>query len=80
MLLTPGVFLRLADNSALTMISPELANTQVRLERGRAMIEALEILKENDIRILQNGSVTKLLKKGPKETSSEARQTRIAPE
>jgi hypothetical protein len=65
MLLTPGVFLRLADNSTLTMISPELANTQVRLERGRAMIEVLDIRKENDIRILvQNGSTTKLLKKG----------------
>jgi len=63
-LLTPGVFLRLADNSTLTMISPELANTQVRLERGRAMVEVLEISKQNDIRILQDGATTKLVKKG----------------
>jgi hypothetical protein len=63
-LLTPGVFLRLADNSALTMVSSELANTQVRLERGRAMVEVLDIRKENDIRILQNGSEVRLLKQG----------------
>jgi hypothetical protein len=63
-LLTPGVFLRLADNSAITMVSPELANTQVRLEHGRAMVEVLDIRKENDIRILMNGSAVRLLKKG----------------
>jgi hypothetical protein len=63
-LLTPGVFLRLADNSTLTMISPELANTQVRLDKGRAMVEVLNIRKENDIRILWNGATAKLLKKG----------------
>lgn len=28
-LLTPGVFLRLADNSSATMISPDLANAEV---------------------------------------------------
>ncbi len=63
-LLTPGVFLRLADNSAVTMVSPELANTQVRLERGRAMVEVLDIRKENDIRILENGSSIRLTQKG----------------
>ncbi len=63
-LLTPGVFLRLADNSSLTMISPELANTQARLDTGRAMVDVLDIRKENDIRILQNGSNVRLLKNG----------------
>jgi hypothetical protein len=46
------------------MISPELANTQVRLDKGRAMVEVLDIRKENDIRILENGATAKLLKKG----------------
>src|SRR5689334_14671382 len=36
-LLTPGVFLRLAENSSLRMISPALANTEVALEKGRAI-------------------------------------------
>lgn len=63
-LLTPGVFLRLAGNGSLTMISAELANIQVRLDKGRAMVEVVNIRKENDIRVLQNGTSTRLLKRG----------------
>ena len=33
-LLTPGIFLRVDDHSAVKMISPDLAQTQVALERG----------------------------------------------
>src|ERR1700687_5007356 len=35
-LLTPGVFLRLDDNSAVKMVSPDLTLTEVELEKGRA--------------------------------------------
>lgn len=63
-LLTPGVFLRVADNSTVKMISPDLANTEVDLEKGRAMVEALDIHKENNIRIDQNDVSTQLLKNG----------------
>jgi len=76
-LLTPGVFLRLADNSALTMVSPELANIQVRLERGRAMVEVLDIRKENDIRILEGGATVKLLKKGLYDFDAKTNQVRV---
>jgi len=64
MLLTPGVFLRLAENSSVKMISPDLANTRVELEKGRALVEVVGIRKENDLRIDQNGASTKLLKDG----------------
>ena len=63
-LLTPGVFLRVAENSTVKMISPELTNTEVELDKGRAMIEALEVRKENDIRVDQNDAYTRLLKNG----------------
>ena len=43
LLLTPGVFLRVGENSAVRMISPNLLNTQVALDRGRADIEVDEI-------------------------------------
>jgi hypothetical protein len=49
-LLTPGVFLRVADNSSVRMISPDLGNTEVAVEKGRAAVEVLEIRKENNIR------------------------------
>src|ERR1019366_10553647 len=38
-LLTPGVFLRIAKNSTVDMISPDLANTILLLEKGRALVE-----------------------------------------
>src|SRR6266542_434720 len=49
-LLTPGVFLRMGDNSELRMVSAGLTDTRVELLRGEAMVEATEILKENNIR------------------------------
>lgn len=63
-LLTPGVFLRVGDNSDVKMISPDLANTQLQLERGEAIVEVAEIHPANDIRIGENGSITRLLKTG----------------
>ena len=38
-LLTPGVFLRLGTNSAVTMVSPDLTKTEVQLDRGTAEVE-----------------------------------------
>ncbi|HLJ46587.1 MAG TPA: hypothetical protein VKU01_11300 [Bryobacteraceae bacterium] len=64
LLLTPGVYLRLADNSTVRMISPGLTNTQVELVNGHAMVEADQLYAENAIRITDRGSSTELLKKG----------------
>lgn len=63
-LLTPGVFLRVADNSAVQMISPDLARTEVELEQGRAMVEGVDIRKENDIEVALAGAKIRLLKQG----------------
>jgi len=63
-LLTPGVFLRVADNSSVRMVSPSLANTAVAIDKGRAAIEVLDIRNENDIRISLDDTSTKLLSKG----------------
>ncbi len=63
-LLTPGVFLRLADNGSVKMTSPDLAKTELQLDKGRALAEVIDIRKENDIVIDLNGSKTRLLKPG----------------
>lgn len=76
-LLTPGVFLRLADNSSLKMISPDLLNTEVQLEKGRAIVEVIDIHKENNIRIDENGAVTKLLKKGLYDFDADHNEVRV---
>ena len=64
MLLTPGTFLRLGDNSAVRMVSPSLTDTQVELVKGRAMVEADLVEKENRLDIVDNGVNTVLEKKG----------------
>jgi hypothetical protein len=63
-LLTPGVFLRLGDNSAVRMISPNLTDTSVALLNGKATVEVAELFKENRIQVGVNGIPTTLLKRG----------------
>jgi len=63
-LLTPGVFLRLDDNSEVKMISPDLTKTQVELEHGRAGIEVDEIYPQNNLDIVDAGVTTQLVKNG----------------
>jgi len=63
-LLTPGVFFRLGDNSAATLVSPSLTDTEVALNQGQAMVEVAEIYKDNLLRVQQNGVTTQLLKDG----------------
>jgi len=63
-LLTPGVFFRVGDNSAATMISPNLTNTEVDLSKGQAMVEVAEIHKDNLLRVQEDGATTQLLKAG----------------
>jgi hypothetical protein len=76
-LLTPGIFLRVGDNSSLKMISPDLANIEVALDKGRAMIEVLDIRPANSIRIDQNGAWTKLLKKGLYDFDADHNEVRV---
>jgi hypothetical protein len=64
MLLTPGIFLRLGDNSSLKMISPDLTETRVELQKGHASVEVDEIYPQNHIRVVEAGVVTDLLKSG----------------
>jgi len=76
-LLTPGVFLRVADNSSVRMVSPSLANTAVAIEKGHAAIEVLDIRNENDIRISLDDTSTKLLSKGLYEFDAAQDQIRV---
>jgi hypothetical protein len=63
-LLTPGVFLRLGDNSSLRMDLASLIDTRVAILSGHAMIEADNLQKENNIRVLDGGAVSRLEKNG----------------
>lgn len=63
-LLTPGVFLRLGNNSAVTMVTPDLTNTEIQLDRGTAEVEVDQLYKENHLLVDQGPSQTILLKNG----------------
>ncbi len=76
-LLTPGVFLRIGDHSDVKMISPDLANTRVEIDKGEAMVEVAEIHPQNDIRITENGSSTQLQKTGFYDFDSDHGQVRV---
>jgi hypothetical protein len=63
-LLTPGVFLRVGDNSAVRLVSPDLANTRVEVLRGHAIVEVAELFPDNNLWVLMNGSSSRLDKQG----------------
>jgi hypothetical protein len=76
-LLTPGVFLRIGNNSTVKMISPTLENTEVEVDKGEAMVEVNDISKNNNIRVDENGASTQLLKKGLYEFDQDHNQVRV---
>ncbi len=63
-LLTPGVFLRIGDNSQIRMISPSLTGTQVEVAKGETMIEAAGLVKDNNIQIIDHGASITIEKNG----------------
>jgi hypothetical protein len=63
-LLTPGVFLRMVENSAIRMDSVALTDTRVSILQGNVMVECDEISKDNYIVFLVNGHEVELRKKG----------------
>jgi hypothetical protein len=63
-LLTPGIFLRLGNNSTVEMVSPDLTKTEVRLEQGRANVEVDQLYKQNVILIDMKNGQTQLVKNG----------------
>jgi len=51
-LLAPGCFLRLGDNTKVQMVSPSLADTQIAVKSGSAMVEVDDIVKDSRITVL----------------------------
>ena len=63
-LLTPGVFLRVGENSQVRMVSPSLTDTQVEINRGEVMLEATGLVKDNNVQVLNHGSIITIDKNG----------------
>jgi hypothetical protein len=63
-LLMPGVFLRLGENSQIRMLMPGPADMEVALDRGQATIEADYFPEESRLKVVENTAVTNILKQG----------------
>jgi hypothetical protein len=63
-LLTPGVFLRVGDNTAIRMVTNRLIDTRVEFLSGSALVEADELLKDNGVTIVYKDYAIQLEKKG----------------
>jgi hypothetical protein len=64
MILTPGVFLRIGENSEVRMITNRLTNTQIEVLKGSVLVECAELLKENAVTFLVNEKKIPVQKKG----------------
>lgn len=63
-LLSPGSFLRIGDNSEVRMVAPELVNPQVELVRGSAMLEVDSKMKDASVTVLERNANVGVLKEG----------------
>jgi len=63
LLLTPGSFLRIGDNSEVRMLSRNLENTRVKVIKGMAMLDT-EAGYKHDLAIIMDGTTTRIDKKG----------------
>jgi hypothetical protein len=63
-LLTPGVFLRLGENSSFRMVTNRLIDTRLEFISGSAVIEADELPKDNSVTVVYKDTAIRLAKKG----------------
>jgi hypothetical protein len=63
-LLTPGAFLRVGHNSEVVMQSLGLANLQLEVTHGSAMVEVADLVKGTLIQVKMSGATTQVEKRG----------------
>lgn len=63
-LLTPGTFLRVGNGGAVRMVSSDLADPQVEVVHGEAMVEVDYKPKAARMNVMEHGADTQLLKEG----------------
>ena len=76
-LLTPGVLLRLSEDSSFKMLSNKLADTSLEVVSGSALIEVDELLKDNVIQIKVKDATVELSKKGLYRFEAEPSRLRV---
>jgi hypothetical protein len=76
-LLTPGVFLRLAERTSFRMLSNKLTDTRVEVVTGTALVEVEELPKDNQVTVQVGEAQTGLRKKGLYRFDANASELRV---
>jgi len=76
-LLTPGVFLRLSENSAMRLLSNQLSDTRVELLAGSAILEAEETSPGTSARLIYKNWQVRVPQKGVYRIDSEPPQLKV---
>jgi hypothetical protein len=63
-LLTPGVFLRIGENSSFRMITNRLVDTRLEVLGGSAIVEADDLPKDNAVTVVYKDAAIRVVKKG----------------
>lgn len=63
-LLTPGVFLRVGEDTELRMVLPSLTDTKIEILSGQIMIEATGLVKANNLQVIDHGAYITIKKNG----------------
>jgi hypothetical protein len=79
-LLTPGVFLRVGENSSIQMIDNRLASTRVEVVSGNVMVESDDpqmSLKDSPVTVVYGSYQVRMVKHGLVEISSDPSQMKV---
>jgi|SRR5271165_193601 len=77
LLLTPGAFLRVGENSAVRMVSTSLSDTKVEVLEGSALVEVTALGKDNAIALLSHGATLQIEKAGIFRADSDPARFRV---
>jgi hypothetical protein len=76
-LLTPGSFLRLAENSSVRMITNRLVDTRLEVLEGSALVEIAEKQKDNSVTMVYKDATLSLLKAGLYRVDAQSSMVRV---
>jgi hypothetical protein len=76
-LLTPGVFLRISENSSFKMLSNRLSDTSLEVLSGSTMFEVDELLKDNAITVRYKDATVSLSKRGLYRFDADAERLKV---
>jgi hypothetical protein len=76
-LLTPGVFLRLGENSSFRMVTNRLIDTRLEFLSGTAIVEADDVGKDNSVTVVYKDATVHFARKGLYRLDSDSNGLRV---